>query len=62
MKFNVVFNVITGKKVNRKFEVVEGNIRYDKSDAKQILKKKYPRAKIEVLKISQHVTALSEII
>lgn len=62
MRFNVKFIVSKGKDTKTKFEVLESNTKYDKVNAKQILSKKYPDYEIQILKISQAVTAKSEII
>ena len=45
-----------------KFEVLESNNKYDKINTKSILSKKYPDYEITIIKISQSVTATSEII
>ena len=62
MRFNVKFTIEKDGEVQNKFEVLESNTKYDKVNAKMILSKKYPEHKIEILKISQSVTAATEII
>lgn len=62
MRFNVKFTIEKDGEVQNKFEVLESNTKYDKVNAKMILSKKYPEHKIEILKISQSVTASTEII
>jgi hypothetical protein len=60
MRYNIKFSLTEGKKKETKFEVVNEDLRYDKSAAIRLLKEKYPFKKIEIIKISQCVTALSE--
>jgi hypothetical protein len=62
MRFNVKFTVSNGKETENKFEVIESDTKYDKVNARSILSKKYPDYEITVIKISQSVTATSEII
>ena len=62
MRFNVKFTIEKDGEVQNKFEVLESYTKYDKVNAKMILSKKYPEHKIEILKISQSVTASTEII
>lgn len=62
MRFNVKFTIEKNGEVQNKFEVLESNTKYDKVNAKMILSKKYPEHKIEILRISQSITASTEII
>lgn len=62
MRFNVKFTIEKDNEIQNKFEVLESNTKYDKLNAKMILSKKYPEHEIEILKISQTVTASTEII
>jgi hypothetical protein len=62
MRFNVKFTISKNGDTQSKFEVLESNNKYDKINTKSILSKKYPDYEITVIKISQSVTATSEII
>lgn len=62
MRFNVKFTIESKGEVENKFEVLESNSKHDKVNAKMILSKKYPEYEIEILKISQTITATTEII
>jgi hypothetical protein len=62
MRFNVKFTIEKDGEIQSKFEVLESNNKYDKINIKNILSKKYPDYKITVIKISQSVTAASEIL
>ena len=62
MRFNVKFTIEKDGETQSKFEVLESNIRYDKINTKSLLSKKYPDYKITILKISQSVTASSELL
>jgi hypothetical protein len=62
MRFNVKFTISKDGNTQSKFEVLESNNKYDKINTKSILSKKYPDYEITVIKISQSVTATSEII
>jgi hypothetical protein len=62
MRFNVKFTISKDGDTQSKFEVLESNNKYDKINTKSILSKKYPDYEITVIKISQSVTATSEII
>jgi len=62
MRFNVKFTISKDGDTQSKFEVLESNNKYDKINTKSILSKKYPDYEITIIKISQSVTATSEII
>lgn len=62
MRFNIKFTIKKDDETQNKFEVLESNSKHDKVNAKMILSKKYPEYEIEILKISQTITATTEIV
>lgn len=58
-RYNVVFTITKDKKTESKFEVIDEDLRYDKSIAFRLIKKKYPDYKISITRISPAITALA---